>query len=90
MMRQNEKKKVDREFEDLLDRSVLLTLRDGSLIEGILRDETKYNLVIESALIRSPKFEAKSSYIVVNKSAYALISLKPIVFKELQPEAKQT
>lgn len=71
------------EFEPLINKDIVVVLKNGSIVEGKLKYETAYTLVLENTTIRGLKHVAKVEYLIINKTNVALIhtpptSLKPI------------
>lgn len=71
------------EFEPLINKDVVVVLKNGSVVEGKLKYETAYTLVLENTTIRGLKHVAKVEYLIINKTNVALIHTPPL---ELKPK----
>ncbi len=65
------------EFELLINKTVVVVLKNGSIVEGKLTRESAYNIVLENATIRGLKHVAKVEYLIINKANIALIHTPP-------------
>ena len=65
------------EFEPLINKTVVVVLKNGSIVEGKLTRESAYNIVLENATIRGLKHVAKVEYLIINKTNVALIHTPP-------------
>ena len=65
------------EFEPIINKLVVVVLKNGSIVEGKLTRESAYNIVLENATIRGLKHVAKVEYLIINKANIALIHTPP-------------
>ena len=65
------------EFELLINKTVVVVLKNGSIVEGKLTRESAYNIILENATIRGLKHIAKVEYLIINKTNVALIHTPP-------------
>jgi len=74
------------EFEPLIDKEVTVVLRNGSIVQGILKYETTYNLVLTNATITGTKHTAKVEYLIINKSNVSHIHTEPTKLEPVEGE----
>jgi len=92
MTKGKEKKEGERklytnyEFKDLVGKEVVVLLRTGVIICGLLVEEGKYHLVMANAKVIGKRYEANIMKIVINKGYMALVHTKPLSLKRIKEE----
>jgi len=73
---------VDWEFKPFLDSIVVITLKNGTIIQGTFVGETNYNLVLENCTVIGTRYKAVVDRLVLSKGSFAFMHTPP---RELIP-----
>lgn len=78
------------EFKDLVGKDVVVVLRSGVVVYGLLVEETRYHLVLANAKIIGTTHEASVVKAIINKGNISMTHTKPLALKKIETEDLET
>jgi len=77
------------EFKDLIGKDIVVVLRTGVIVYGLLVEEGKYHLVLANAKVVGKTHEAQVVKIIINKGYMAMVHTKPLSLKKIGEEVEE-